>query len=288
MDEIIKILNELNTDDSRFLINIIKSHNSYIEDMNNKRDNTKIIVKKCSTDLKEGIINLDDIYADHYFYTKMRVKIEKIMDSLLKIDKNELLNKRILHNTIYNENRIKTPVFEKDKLDIVELIKKMSINNIINIKMVASSITDINLFKEEQINMAIEIIKINNPKEKINKIYDYTYNYLKNDFISNNYCDFIKNKCVAQRRFHLYPINRKDGCCFMEIRKCPHLKNGQCDTECLACRLFSCPFLTKRGIGYYANEFVLLKAFLNKNQRKKLVFEFYKSKEEILKKIINI
>ena len=288
MDEIIKILNELNTDDSRFLINIIKSHNSYIEDMNNKRDNTKIIVKNCSTDLKEGIINLDDIYADHYFYTKMRVRIENIMNLILKTNSVKLSDKKVLHKIIYSKNRVTIPIFEHAKIDIVELIKKMSINNITTIKMVASSITDINLFKEEQINMAIEIIKINNPKEKISKIYDYTYSYLKKDFIANNYCDFINDKCVAQRRFHLYPINRKDGCCFMEIRKCLHLKNGQCDTECLACRLFSCPFLTKRGIGYYANEFVLLKAFFNKNQRKKLVFEFYKSKEEIINKIINI
>lgn len=288
MDEKIKLLNQMNTDDSRFLINVIKSYNSYINDMKEKRNNTKIIIDDCSTNLKEGIINLDDIFADNFFYTKIRLRIENMIDSVLKIDNTKILNKKTLHNIIYNKDRITIPVFEQDKIDIVELIKKMSKNNITSIKMVASSITDINLFKEEQINMAIEIIKINNAKEKISKIYDYTYNYLKKDFIANNYCDFINDKCVAQRRFHLYPINRKDGCCFMEIRKCPHLKNGQCDTECLACRLFSCPFLTKRGIGYYANEFVLLKAFFNKNQRKKLVFEFYKSKEEIIKKIISI
>lgn len=126
MDEKIKLLNQMNTDDSRFLINVIKSYNSYIKDMKEKRNNTKIIIDDCSTNLKEGIINLDDIFADNFFYTKMRLRIENMIDSVLKIDNTKILNKKTLHNIIYNKNRITIPVFEQDKIDIVELIKKMS------------------------------------------------------------------------------------------------------------------------------------------------------------------
>lgn len=286
MDEIIQVLNNVNTDDSRFLLNIIKAHNSYIEDMNKKSENTKIILDKCSTNLKTGIINLDDISADKYFFTNMRLRIDNIIEALRNLDNIKLCNKKVLHNIIYCQKNITKPVLNLNKMDIVELIQELNNNNITNIKMVANSITDINLFKEEQLDMATEVMKFTNTKERLSKIYDYTYNYLKKDFIANNYCDFIKDKCVAQRRFHLYPLTSKDGCCFMQIRKCIHLKNGKCDTNCMACRLFSCPYLTKRGIGYYANEFILLKAFLDKNQRKKLVFEFYKSKEEVLKQIM--
>ncbi len=62
-------------------------------------------------------------------------------------------------------------------------------------------------------------------------------------------------------------------------------KNGECNVECMACRLFSCPYLSKRGITYYASEFVLLKAFLTKKQRKHLVFDFYTTKSNVLKKV---
>lgn len=286
MEEIIQALKEVNSDNSRFLINIIKAQNSFIEDIKNKQQHTKINLEKSSTNLKEGIVNLDEISADKYYYTKMKLRRDNIIELLKKTDIKMLSNKKILNSVIFCEKEIKSPIYEQDKMDIVELIKEFNKNNITSIKMVASSITELNLFKEEQINMALEIIKNNNFKERISKLYDIIYNYLQKDFIANNYCDFIKDKCVAQRRFHLYPLTQKDGCCFMNIRKCTHLNNGQCDTECIACRLFSCPYLTKRGIGYYANEFILLKAFLDKEQRRKLVFEFYKSKEEILKQII--
>lgn len=286
MEEIIQALKEVNSDNSRFLINIIKAQNSFIEDIKNKQKHTKINLEKSSTNLKEGIVNLDEISADKYYYTKMKLRRDNIIELLKKTDIKMLSNKKILNSVIFCEKEIKSPIYEQDKMDIVELIKEFNKNNITSIKMVASSITELNLFKEEQINMALEIIKNNNFKERISKLYDIIYNYLQKDFIANNYCDFIKDKCVAQRRFHLYPLTQKDGCCFMNIRKCTHLNNGQCDTECIACRLFSCPYLTKRGIGYYANEFILLKAFLDKEQRRKLVFEFYKSKEEILKQII--
>jgi len=286
MEEIIQALKEVNSDNSRFLINIIRAQNSFIEDIKNKQQHTKINLEKSSTNLKEGIVNLDEISADKYYYTKMKLRRDNIIELLKKTDIKMLSNKKILNSIIFCEKEIKSPIYEQDKMDIVELIKEFNKNNITSINMVANSITELNLFKEEQINLALEIIKINTFKEKISKIYDIIYNYLQKDFIANNYCDFIKDKCVAQRRFHLYPLTQKDGCCFMNIRKCTHLNNGQCDTECIACRLFSCPYLTKRGIGYYADEFILLKSFLNKDQRRKLVFEFYKSKEEILKKII--
>lgn len=286
MEEIIQALKEVKSDNSRFLINIIKAQNSFIEDIKNKQQHTKINLEKSSTNLKEGIVNLDEISADKYYYTKMKLRRDNIIELLKKTDIKMLSNKKILNSIIFCEKEIKSPIYEQDKMDIVELIKEFNKNNITSIKMVANSITELNLFKEEQINMALEIIKNNNFKERISKLYDIIYNYLQKDFIANNYCDFIKDKCVAQRRVHFYPLTNKDGCCFMHIRKCTHLNKGKCDTNCMACRLFSCPYLTKRGIGYYANEFVLLKAFLNKDQRKKLVFEFYKSKEEILKQII--
>ena len=64
MEEIIQALKEVNSDNSRFLINIIRAQNSFIEDIKNKQQHTKINLEKSSTNLKEGIVNLDEISAD--------------------------------------------------------------------------------------------------------------------------------------------------------------------------------------------------------------------------------
>ena len=128
-------------------------------------------------------------------------------------------------------------------------------------------------------------MKIDSIKARYSLVYDEVCNYLDKDFLSNQYCDFQNNKCIAQRKHKLYPISRKDGCCFMEFRKCPNLENGRCTVQCIGCKLFSCKFLTKRGIGYWADEIVLLKAFFTREQRNYLVFNFYKTKEKILDKV---
>ena len=52
----------------------------------------------------------------------------------------------------------------------------------------------------------------------------------------------------------------------------------------MPCKLFSCPYLSKRGIGYYPREFLLLKCFLNQKQRHEIVFDFWKTKEKIIQK----
>ena len=177
---------------------------------------------------------------------------------------------------------------ENNKLDIVDLIKILDKRKIKNIKIIARNINNENIFKYSELTKALEIIKIDNVKIRNEKIYDYVYNYLCKDFISNNYCDFINDKCIAQRHLNFYPFTSKDGCCFKEIRKCEHLDKGMCNVECMACRLFACPYLTKRGIGYWAHEFILFDAFFSKKQRKYLVYDFYKTKEQVLEKVTSI
>ena len=105
------------------------------------------------------------------------------------------------------------------------------------------------------------------------------------DFISNNYCNFKNNKCVAQRTHQKYPRSKENGCCFNGISTCKHLTDGNCYIDCLACKLYSCPYLAQRGIAYWANEIVLLNAFYTKKQRKYVIYDFFHKKEKVLKKI---
>ena len=196
-------------------------------------------------------------------------------------------NKNICKNIIYRKKESLLTQKDNKKMDMVELIKILDNNKIDKVNIVARKISDENIFKYCELTKALEIISVSDTKIRNKIIYDYVCECLNKDFIQNQYCDFINDKCVAQIHFNIYPVTKKDGCCFRQFTKCNYLDNGNCTVNCMACKLFSCPYLTKRGVGYWANEFILLDAFFNKKQRKHLIFDFYKSESFVLDKINN-
>lgn len=293
LKEKIDLIKTLNTDESRFIFNVYEAYKKHKIDIENKLKNPPVVLKDKILAFNQNIIDLDLIWCKPYFYTKMRLHLEKILEQISNIKESDLnknasklLNKIILAKPHKEFNR------SENEIDIVDFIKILNQKKLkdssysTSFIYIAKEINEETIFKAEQLKKAIEIININDKKKQYEKIYDEVYSYLKSNFVSNNYCDFQNNKCVEQRHFSLYPINKKNGCCFTRIRTCPNLqKDGTCTVECMACRLFSCSYLSKRGITYYGSEFVLLKAFLNKKQRKHLVFDFYKPKSYILKKL---
>ena len=286
LEEKKKIIKSINIDDARFIVKVIEAFQKKEIEIKEKIEHTKIILKNNQDFSEKNIIDLDKIWAKPYFYTRMRVRLEEIVNQVLIVDSREIIKSpsKFCKKAIFNhaEKNFEKP---NNSIDIVEFIQSLDKEVEDNYKFIAEKIDEETLFKEEQISKAIEIIKIRDIAERNSKIYDEVYEYLDKDFISNQYCDFKNNKCIAQRKHQIYPINRKNGCCFMQIRGCPNLKEGNCTVKCLPCRLFACPYLTKRGIGYWANDIILLKAFFSKEQRKHLVFDFYKPKMEILEKI---
>ncbi|MCI8641402.1 MAG: hypothetical protein HFJ59_06010 [Clostridia bacterium] len=286
------IIKNTDTDDARFIINVFNSYNKRLENIKAEKKLSTIILKKDYKKLKSQIIDLDSLWAKPYFYTTTRLSLENIINTIDNTNINEILKKpskfcKKLVLDIQKPNYIKN----ENEIDIVDFIKSLDYkkknNQIENLDFifVANKINEETLYKEQQLKKALDIILISDYKTRNEKIYDEVYNDLQKNFVSNHYCDFQNNKCVAQRHFTTYPINSKNGCCFTQIRSCPNLKNGQCMVECLACRLFSCPYLSKRGITYSAKDFILLKAFFTKKQRKHLVFDFYVSKDKVLESL---
>ena len=290
MEKKIELLKRINTDNSRFILNIIDSYNKSKNSFEKQLSNSTVITNY-KDEINGSVIDLDKIWSKPYFYTKMRLKLNKIINKIENC-KYEDFSKNPKHfcNKLL-KIKINKSFTKPDKLiDIVDFINSLKNNAQLestSFTFIAKNLDEETLFKEEQIKKAIEIIKIKEYKEQITKVYEEINDYLNKDFIANNYCDFMNNKCIAQRHLTLYPINWKNGCCFMEIRKCNHLEpNGSCKVDCLACKLFSCPYLTKKGIGYWASDFILLKAFLNKEQRKHVVFDFYTPKETVIKRLL--
>ncbi len=279
MEEKLELIKSLNTDDSSFILNVYEAFEKNKKLIQEKKKNTKIILRK---NLKEDvpIIDLDKIDASKYLYTTMRKRLEAIMNQVKKLDKEEITKEGYTTKVIY-EGEIKE--VNQSGTDLVEIMKKLPKQKAV---FVADKINEESLFKEEQINYALEVLKEKNIEGRYKKIYDIVYEYLMRDFISNNYCDFKNDRCIAQRNKQKYPKQKKDGCCFNGITRCVKLKkNGECSVRCMACRIFSCPYLTKMGVGYWAYEIPLFQAFLTGRQKSYMVARFFKTEETILKKL---
>lgn len=317
----IKLIDEIGTDDAKFIVKVCRVYMQHNENLKKQKEKSTINLMKnreyepCKNEiilndlvnqekeiykLKDSnekvikiIINLDNIYANPYFNTKMRRKLKMIVNTISTIKLSEMKKKNFCSKLILTKvKNIENTEDKNEKIDIIDLIQwldkiKKELKDIeFKFIFLADDLLEENLFKEEQIKKAIDVINITDTKQRYKRIYEEVYKYLNEDFISNKYCDFKNNQCVAQRNHEFIPYIRKNGCCFTTIRTCPNLKDGKCNIECLPCRLYSCPYLSKRGITYYASEIILFKAFLTKKQRKILVFDFYKPKEKILKKVL--
>lgn len=289
IQEKIDLLSKIDTENARFVVKALKACKKEREEYKIKRKASEINIKNSEKNIDGQIIDLDKIWIKPYFYTKMRVRLEELANQVVNTDDEEILknSSKFLKKVIYNRA---TKHFEKPEgqLDIVEFIKDLDskkINMSLRFHFVAEKIDDEAVFKENIIKKAIEIVNINDTKERYAVIYDEICDILNKNFVDIGYCDFKNNKCIAQRKHKLYPPRRKNGCCSMQIRQCPNLINSKCTVECVACKFFSCGYLAKKGIGYFGKEIVFLQAFFNRKQRKHFIFDFYQSKENVIDSI---
>ena len=281
--EKIDFLNSLDNDYSRFIINVVNSFKKRkkLLDKMIKENNYNIQTTK----LSNGMVNLDELWVDPYYKTIMRRALDNLLELLENVD---------IENIKENPNKFcKKIIFAKigelpnkpeGLVDIVDFIKVMDCGEDLN--YYAANINEESIFKADHLSKALILKNISDETTRISKLYDYVYDYLKEDFISNNYCDFRDNKCIAQRHLRIYPWHIKDGCCYNEFFKCKHFDKANCNAKCMACTLFSCPFLSKMHITYYGREILLFKAFLTKDQMKHMIYDFYKTKNEVIKAIL--
>ena len=164
-------------------------------------------------------------------------------------------------------------------------------NNIVIANIIYSALSG-NKVIYELINL-IDILMCKNKKEMYEHIYDALCDYLDNDCRKYNYCNFENGKCIAQRDISNkteYPVNKCNGCCFDVDKRieCNKLQNGACTIRSISCKLFICKYLRDRGISYPTNKNLYIKCFLNFIQRPVFVWSFFKTKEEIINKLLKI
>ena len=131
-----------------------------------------------------------------------------------------------------------------------------------------------------------EVEKALNIKDK-EKRYNYIYDRICFDLdekIKTNYCEFCNDICFRDREKN---NNHKNGCCECAGRgKCKYLINSECTMKtCMACKLFTCPALKKKGIKQSINDFVLSNFF---DSKEKYILEnsFWTPKEIVMERLL--
>ena len=127
-------------------------------------------------------------------------------------------------------------------------------------------------------------INIKDKYKRYDYIYDTVCNYL-DEKIKTNYCEFKDDVCL---KYRIKNPNHKNGCCECKGRgKCKYLIDSVCTMKsCMACKLFTCHTLKKKGINQNINDFVLTKYFFNNKVKDILQFSYWTPKEIVMEKLI--
>ncbi len=140
--------------------------------------------------------------------------------------------------------------------------------------------------KKKDLEMIKTAINIKDREKRYDYIYDTVCKILDDRICNENYCEFENDVCI---RFKKENPNHKNGCCEWKGRgKCKYLINSECTMKtCMACKLFTCPFLYKeKGIKQRVNDYVLIKYFFNRNQKYILECSFWTPKEIVMKRLL--
>lgn len=150
----------------------------------------------------------------------------------------------------------------------------------------------------QDILVALKAIAISDTKSKYEYLYDSIFESLDVVWNVNNPCKFCDNICIATR--HNKRRQRENGCCysftysknplkFIENEHlCRYLSDTKkCTTQNISCKLFVCKYLKKAKLfNIDIKDFLLIQSFFSAKQQLILKYNYFKSKEEILNKLL--
>ncbi len=236
------------------------------------------------------IIDLDAVSSYPLWDTKMRRKASSIIDMVNSMDISSLDSKK-MKDAILNAKMFETPKAKAFDLDFVlNALKEISQICDYTLYYVAMK-DDNNQFSNEDIFFINELNKYHlalKASDTVDYVYDTVCKDMDEMFGKYRFCNFKNNKCFSQRHKSLknnYPTPNTDGCCFKVFGKCKYNnKDGTCKVKCISCKLYTCPYLNKFGVGTRLSEFILMRNLIDTNKKKRIIYSFFKSKDVILKK----
>ena len=234
------------------------------------------------------IFDIESISTFPIWETKMYRKITKVLEDINNLSEEELTCERL--SQIVHSTELKN--LENEQLYDIDLVIKyiIEVSKVQNTsaEFISKAITKSECFIIEELKKVVHSANLSS-KERNDYIYSTTYKDMNEMFARFNFCNFKENKCLSQRHkdsHNKYPKPKTDGCCFKVFRKCNYNnKDGTCKIECLACKIFTCPYLTKLGVGLRISELILMRAFMSSKQKRLLIYKFYKPKEFFMKRM---
>lgn len=238
------------------------------------------------------IIDLDAVSSYPIWDTKMRRKASGIIDMVNKTDISDFDSKK-MREAMINAKMCETPKAKAFDLDFVlnalKEIKQISEFDYVFCYVAKrgdnNSISNEDIFFINELNKYYLALK---SADTIDYIYDAVCKDMDEVFGKYGFCNFKNDKCFSQRHKGLsnnYPTPNTDGCCFKVFRKCKYNnKDGTCKVNCISCKLYTCPYLSKFGVETRLSEFILMRNLLDINAKKRMIYSFFKSKDVILKK----
>ena len=221
-----------------------------------------------SVNLRKEINDIEKVNKFDYDYSKVYF----LSDINYEFDCSNLLNKK---NKIFNKIK---HINKKVKKEIGTSFRVIVFNSSEEYK---KDIFDL--------IRAIKIVLLKSKFDKYEYIYDVACDYLDNEFICKNICDFKNDKCFAKRDF-----NCTCGCCrhfkhffSNKLVQCEYLIDKHCSAKCLPCKMFTCDEIIKRkNIKYRFKDIFLLDKFFNSIQKVVILMNCFNTKETILKRLM--
>lgn len=141
-----------------------------------------------------------------------------------------------------------------------------------------------------------QALKIEDTQKRYEYAYDALCNYLDSEFKEKNYCDFKDDKCIVNRSG--LGKNPCMGCCysfrldfFMNMRDkkiCRHLCDKKCSTQCISCKFYTCKYLRRKGIQFYAYSIPGIEQVFTRNQIDVLTNNCFRTREEIITRLMEV
>ena len=261
------------------------------ERLNNLVISEELKEKVANVSCVNVILNLEDVSSFPIWNTKMRRKMLAVIEKVNTIDATSMKNsslRRILENTSREVMK------EEKSYELDYVLKVLRYLYDCKKEFTVVYVSAEGILEDEAIMLVNELEKYIKALQLGEKRYSYIYDTVCHDldhmFSKFGFCDFQKNQCISQRHKNLfknnYPLPKKNGCCFNVYRTCSHhQKDGSCDTKCLACKLYTCPFLGKLSVGMMTSEILLIRGLFNAKQKRDAIYRFFMTEEKVLKVI---
>lgn len=276
----IKLLSHYVTQDTSILLfdNNITDSNILFEFHKNKQiDKLIIITNSKYKSSKERLFACNKISKSVLKHVKKNLLIVINLDNSYSNSKSIIKNLITLKN-LSEELNIQLGIMSKDSnfLGFIEPNNSIYFSDLIN---------------------SLKAICILDKQKQYEFIYDTVCDYLDMEFKNNNFCKFKDDACIGNKNGQTSYSDM--GCChsfqhskfwsptFIENMKlCSYLDCKTCSIKCISCKMFTCKYLQDKGIKFNHKNILLLDCFFNKKQYLVLESNFFKTKNEIVEKLM--